>query len=320
MKIERSKYKNLKAFSIDIGNVVFKVIPEAGMKIASAIHKDSGFEFMHQNPKGLKKYKVAGYNSSFADDGECAGFDDMMPTIDPFWYEENTPWEGIYLPNHGEIWCQPYSVKKGADYLYGKVNGIRLPYIFTKKFYALSEDVLRIEYTCENPTQYPMEYLWAGHVMLNAEEGSKYIVPLECNEGICMFSNNDRIGKYGDRFSFPINKAENGVTYDMTVMRSPSVASSEKYYLANKLTQDGYLGIEYPSKNLSLVLRFPIDEIPYIGIMNNECGWDGMYQCILEPCTAPYDRPDIAKLHKVNSVLQPNSVKKWYVDIEITKK
>ena len=317
MKITSSKYKNLKAYSIDIGDVVFKVIPEMGMKIASCVHKESGFEFMHENPKGLKKYLTSEYNGSFGA-GECAGFDDMMPTIDPFYYVGDA-WDGVRFPDHGEIWCLPYDMKKGKDYLYGKVSGIRMPYIFTKKMYALKENVLRIEYSVENPTKYPMQYLWAGHVMLKAEEGSRYKIPAECNEGICMFSNNERIGKYGERFSFPINTDKNGETHDMTLMRSPSVKKEEKYYLANKLTKEGFIGVNYPSKKLAFTMHFPVEEIPYIGVMNNECGWDNMYLTILEPCTAPYDRPDLAKINKVNSVLAPNSTKKWYLDIEITK-
>lgn len=316
MKITKCKYKGIDALKLDCGKTVFTVIPESGMKTASIVDKKSGFEFLHQNPKGLKKFMKPEYGGDFVE-YECAGFDDMFPTIDPYFITDG-PWKDINIPNHGEIWAEPYTVSKITDNaVTATVTGIRMPYTITKKFSSSEPSKLRIDYTLKNPTQYTMKYIWAAHVMLNAQVGSKFIVPDECNKGICMFSNNERIGEYGDKFDFPINTDKNGVTHDMTVMRDGKVDADEKYYLANKLTKNGFLGVTYPENNKKFLMKFPVKQVPYVGIMNDECGWDGMYLCILEPCTSPYDRPDIAELHNCCAEIAPNSEIKWYLEIEV---
>ncbi len=318
MKITKCKYKDIDALSLDCGEVVFTVVPESGMKMVSAVNKATGFEFLHQNPKGLDTFIRPEYNGDFVE-YECAGFDDMFPTIDPYYADSDGPWNGVCFPNHGEIWSEPYEITELTDAtVTGKVSGIRMPYTLTKKYVANGENSVRIEYTLKNPTRYTMKYLWAAHVMLNAQTGSKFLVPDECDSGICMFSNNERIGNYGEKFSYPINKDKNGVTHDMSVMRDISVNEDEKYYFANKLTKDGFIGVTYPENGKKFIMHFPTENVPYIGIMNDEGGWDGMYLCILEPCSAPYDRPDLASLHGCCSEIAPHSELKWYLDLEIS--
>lgn len=318
MNIKKTKYKDIEALELDCGDVVFKVIPKSGMKIASAIDKKSGFEFLHQNVKGLKKFIRPEYGKDFVE-YETAGFDDMLPTIDPYYAEY--PWDGVFIPNHGEVWCQQYKIEELTDKsVTASVTGIRMPYTLTKKFTSDKSNVLHVEYTLKNPTKFDMDYIWAGHCMLNAQVGSRFITPDECKTGICIITDNDRIGKYGDKFNYPINTDKNGITHDMSVMRDGSVCADEKYYFAERLTKDGFLGVTYPENNLKYVMHFPTDVVPYVGILNDECGWDGMYLCILEPCTAPYDRPDLAKMHGYDkSVIKAGEELRWYVDVEISE-
>ena len=42
-----------------------------------------------------------------------------------------------------------------------------------------------------------------------------------------------------------------------------------------------------------------------------------MYNMFLEPCTSPFDRPDVARLMKKNCVIPPRSAYEWYLEITV---
>ena len=110
MAVFKGKYKDIDSIIIDCGDVSFNVIPESGMKIASAKHKNTGFEFMHENPKGSDVFIRPKYNDEYGR-YECAGFDDCFPTIDPY-FGGKGPWEDVRMPDHGEVWSLPYTVEE----------------------------------------------------------------------------------------------------------------------------------------------------------------------------------------------------------------
>ena len=92
-------------------------------------------------------------------------------------------------------------------------------------------------------------------------------------------------------------------------------SNSEKYYFKNKLS-DGWCAVRYPDGTV-FGLSFPEQKVPYLGILHNPGGWRDIYNIFLEPCTAPFDRPDVANLRGQGSVVKAHSIYEWHLNITV---
>lgn len=307
--IKETTYKDQKAISIGSDKAVFTFIPAHGGNMCSATL--DGKEFMIQRPE--EKYMTVEWGGDMTK-AECSGMDDMFPTIDICHYEK-FPWKGAELADHGEVWNLPADVEIKEDKVCLTFHGVRLPYVFHKDISMKDDNTVRIDYTVENPTAFDMDYLWACHTMLQAEPGLKLEVPECCKIAQAVFKENGTIGNYGDEFSYPVHVSpEDGKEYDLSVMGEPRCAN-EKYYFRDAVNE-GYCAIEH-TDGRRFEMRFPEKEVPYIGILQNYGCFRGMYNIFLEPCSAPFDRPDVANCLKKGSVIPANSSKKWFVEITV---
>ena len=91
-------YKGRPALRVETGALRALFLPEDGGKLASLTAPD-GFEFLCQNP--APAYARLAYDGRYIE-SECASWDDMFPTIDPY-----TPptgrYAGMTLPDRGEV-------------------------------------------------------------------------------------------------------------------------------------------------------------------------------------------------------------------------
>src|SRR5665647_976271 len=277
-----SRYKNKDSVVLESTRIRAEFIPDPGSKLSSLINKETGYEYLIQRKNEI--YLDQPFDGVFVN-GECSGYDDMFPTIDVCSYE-NEPWKGVKMADHGEVWSLPWEYKINNDSLHMSVKGVRFPYKLEKNVYFINENSIRLEYTLTNNSSFDFEFLWAGHLMINIEEGTKVIVPDDCKEAITILTNGK--GEFGDINNWPYFKDPNGNTYRGDISRSKDVKGFEKYYFKNKL-KNGWCELEYPDNKNKLKVSFPVDKVPYLGILMNEYGWDELYNIIIEPCTICYD-------------------------------
>lgn len=309
-KVYEGFYKDQKAVVFESDALLFKFLPEFGGNLASAFDKNTGREFMVQRPE--THYRVVPFDGAYTE-GECCGMDDMFPTIDICYYEKE-PWAGVKLADHGEIWnlkAETTLRKDGAAFVF---HGVRLPYVLEKNIRFLSDTVLRIDYKLHNPTQFDMYFLWAAHTMLNAEPGLRILVPDDLKKAVAVFSNTERIGKYGEEFDWPAYTDKDGTRRKIDVMGERDL-NCEKYYFKEAL-QKGWCAAQYPD-NTVFALSFPAEKVPYLGILHNLGSFRGIYNLFLEPCTAPFDRPDFAAARGQCSKAAAKSVYEWYLNITV---
>lgn len=285
-------------------------IPDPGGKLASLINKETGYEYLVQRKN--KHYRDQPFEGVYVN-GECSGYDDMFPTIDPCTCE-NEPWIGIEMADHGEVWSLPWQYSVRNNSLHLSVKGIRFPYVLAKDFYFSNDDSLRLDYTLTNCSPFYFEFLWAGHLMVNIEEGTKVKVPDNCTHAVTVLSGGS--GKFGDINNWPFLRDSNGSLYRADICRSKDTGGFEKYYFTNRLTK-GWCELIYPGAANRLSVSFPTETVPYLGILMNEGGWDNLYNIIIEPCTVCYDRPDLAKKYGQVSIIEGRGIYKWHVEITI---
>lgn len=312
-KVYEGTYKDQKAVVLESSALQFKFLPGFGGNLCSAVDKRTGREFMVQRPE--KSYRVVPFDGVYVD-GECCGMDDMFPTIDVCHYEKE-PWTGVRLADHGEVWNLSADTKLKADGVSFTFCGVRLPYVLYKRIRFLSDTVLRIDYRLENRTQFDMDFLWAAHTMLNAEPGVSILVPEDLKKAIAVFSNTERIGRYGEEFDWPEYMDRDGIRRKIDVMGERD-RNCEKYYFRDALKK-GWCAAVYPDDTV-FALSFPADKVPYLGILHNQGSFRDIYNLFLEPCTAPFDRPDIAAVRGQGSSVGAKSAYEWYLNVTIEKR
>ena len=315
--IRESKYKDQKAICLESNTLKVKFLPQIGAKMASLIYKPLQKELLTQ--RDGDNYKKQKYDGNYLQ-GEGRGFDDMFPNIDESYYDRY-PWKGTLLPDHGEVWQLPWKYEVKNNTLYCSVNGIRLPYILEKQISFVDDDTLRIDYKLTNPTPFEMDFIWAAHLMLNAEPGDTIELDDKLKKGYITYCHTGLHGRYGDLINYPLDKDINGEDFRTDIITGPERGDFLKFYFLEKMDK-GYCRLNYQKIKKGIEFTFPADEVPYMALLHNSDGGgdiidlDGV-NFYFEPCTAPYDSTGIARLHNKQSVLKPYEVKKWYLTMSV---
>jgi hypothetical protein len=308
--ISLSSYKNKKSIVLESTKMRAEFLANPGGKLTSLINKETGYEFLVQRKNEI--YRDQPFGGVFVD-AECSGFDDMFPTIDSCKYEKE-PWEGVEMADHGEVWSLPWEYSVDKLSLHMSVHGVRFPYKLEKVIRFSSVNSLIIDYTLTNYSPFEFEFLWAGHLMINIEVGTKLIVPEDCRQAVTILTNGPRA--YGDIIDWPHFRDKNGQNYMADICAPKEVGRFEKYYFTNRL-KDGWCRLHYPDNKNKLEVSFPVNSVPYLGILMNEGGWDDLYNIIIEPCTVCYDRPDVAKKYGQVSKIEASGIYRWHIGISI---
>ncbi len=311
MEIKEGIYKNQKSYILESSKLKAELICHGG-KIVSLKDKKSGREFFWQNTKE-SEYKIVP-NGSYYGDGEFSGFDEMFPTILECFYQ-GYPWNGVYLPDHGEIWSLDWDCQISKRFIEMRVDGVRLPYSFSKKISFEKEHILKIEYSVYNKSPFPIDFIWAAHPLINIEKGAEIYVPRSAKQVIVTYCPDERIGQYGESHEWPNFLMKDGNEYKANIMRENLGLHSEKYYFKNKL-DEGWCALRY-TDNTVIALSFPVKQVPYLGIWVNEGGAHGQYNFAPEPCTGILDRIDIAKMNNKISTVEAKNNYKWHLNISV---
>ena len=306
--VAESRYKDQSSFVLE-SDVVRAEFVTQGARMVSLQDKRVSREFLVQQDSDA--YVRARYGEAMTAE-QAAGYDDMFPTIDACHYED-FPWEGVHLPDHGEVWSLDWKMIVEDTVLNASVHGVRLPYRLSRSITLRAENQLRMDYTLENYSPFELTYLWSAHPLLQAQEGARIEVPEECGKAINRLSVSGRLGAYGDQFKWPTWTDSLGNNHDLSVIRSPQTRDLEKYFFKNRLT-DGWCRILYPAEEDSLTLSFPSERVPYLAVVVDEGGSGPRYYLLLEPCSAPFDRLDISRMHTGESKVPSGETCKWFLD------
>lgn len=284
MAIYSAAYKDRPAVVVESRGLKGTFLPEDGGKLTSLV-TPSGRELLVQNPNPT--YAVLTPTGSYAD-AECSGFDDMFPTIDPY-----TPTQGRYAgvtyPDHGEACRYPMEMerKTGSILLRGKSRLFAVTY--EKEISPENDGSISVCYTFTNHSAEPFLYLWAAHCLLAGTPNG------------VVTSSFDQDAPAHMMFGPP-----NAEQYSRTQLgEAPSDTPAYKYYYLEPAAE-GFCGYQYPSFREEFRLSYDPQKLPYLGVWLNNGGFKGLYCVALEPCTAPFDRPDTAAQKGCASVLPPN--------------
>ena len=256
-------------------------------------------------------YSLPVYGAGFAQ-SDTSGADEMFPTIDSCIY----PYPGYYgekLPDHGELWSQPWMVTEAKERLTTQIKGVVLSYLF-KRSIELHDNTVCMEYEISNTGYQPLYGLWAFHGLTAADELTKILLP-EVKQ-IITVQNSRLLGPPKTKHSFPVTTNQEGNEHRLDTIANPSAGKTEKIYAEGKIVR-GQAALTLNKGQLLYKLLFPDQYVPYLGVWINEGGYKGEYNCALEPSTGYYDSLEVAKAQKSLEPIQPGKTMKWYLHIKL---
>lgn len=271
--ITHTTYKNRPAIVVEGPVLRATFLPEDGGKMAS-LKTAEGKELLLV--KEGQAYKTLGLEGSYVA-SECSAFDDMCPTIDPY-----TPLSGAFqgetYPDHGEACRLPYAVKRENDWVTFTAKSKLFPLTYRKTVTA-TDSGLAISYAVENAGEEGFPFLWAGHIMLQGEEGMVLNTPFPGNA--------------------PTASCFCTEGYDITTLPKdrltgfiPGKGAAYKFYYTQKI-KEGRFSLSY-ANGKELLFTYDGEKVPYLGVWLNNGEFQNIYNIAPEPCTIPFDAPDKA--------------------------
>jgi len=300
---------------LDNGVVRVVVSPDLGGKIVSLVRIASGREYLISLPSN-EDFRKPPFGGTFVEYNNV-GFDECIPTIGACDYPEGTV-GGLQLPDHGDVWSLPWQHEIRDSSVMLRVEGRSLPFIF-RKHLQLQGATLHIEYEVRNTSDTRFHYIWSAHPLLATEPGTTILLPLDSDELLIDSSKGDRLGSKGESCKWPIATLKNGQTDDLRLMKTRSEASDKLY--TPRLSK-GRCGLYHPSANESIVFKFDVESVPFVGlwICHGGSGPDNPkepFTIAMEPCNGRPDSLREAMERGESSTLQPHETKQWTIEVEL---
>ena len=258
-KISPAFYKDIPGVCLEDQALRVTVLPEQGGKIASVYCKRSGRELLVQAPGTA--YKKLDGNMPYIE-GECSGFDDMFPTVDPCRMMERE------YPDHGEICRKAWDWQARPEGLQLTVCGGVFPYGISKTL-SLENGRFCLRYSLSGEIdRFPS--LWAGHIMLNAAADDRV-----------RFSFEDSIREMFRQGEIKPAVAEDGFALSHE-------RANYKFYFEHP--RDSWQAV-LSRPDGSLVRLEAQGDCKWLGIWVDQAGFQDLFCVAFEPATAPYDLP-----------------------------
>lgn len=163
--------QGFKAYTLNNGKIEVTVVPELGAKIISLKNLRTGREWLWHPAGGLNLF-----NNRPGDDfarSPLVGVDECLPTIAP------ARWQDRDLPDHGEVWHQPWQVDAAAwtaGVLQTRVKLPISPFDFERTVRLQDQNVV-LDYRLTNRGPQDECFLWALHPLLRLQAGDQLQLP-----------------------------------------------------------------------------------------------------------------------------------------------
>jgi galactose mutarotase-like enzyme len=307
MNITLISYQSFSAYHLSTQHWEAVCIPQLGANIAEFTHLATGKQWLWENPHvPLSEHD---YGCPYAW-GSMAGFDECFPAIGQGKYPLS-PYEGVEIPDHGELWAVPWDVEVGDGIVRTWAEGHNFPYRFERVLSSSpGGEALHLFYRLTNLGDAPFTYCWSSHPVFAASPGMKILLP-HGTEMLVEESLGDRLGSAGTHLPWP------GVVPGLDTVPDCDAGSGQVDKLfATKLTRD-WVGLYDPHSHSHLALRFNPAQIDTAGLWISVCGQSGEDRVALEPCIGVSD--SLARSIELGSArtLSPRAVEEWWLEMAL---
>ncbi len=286
MKFMTDSRDGFAVYILENERISVSVMPELGGKIVSLYDREKDFEVLFQNPK--PQYLARRPGDAFSDH-DASGFDDAFPNVDPS--EEEIAGKKIRLPDHGEIWTaklQPEPIPGGLRL---RGSGSVLQYDYEKNL-TIRDNTLCLSYRITNREAVPIPCLWTMHCLVRCDRDTRFLLPPETRRVRNLFP-----GPYGEPRLLSVHEHPE-------LFAPPPEGTMAKYWLTEPI-QNGECGYLFPRRGIRLMLEYPAERLPYLGLWCTMGGYRGDHNAALEPSTGYYDSVPTARENGALPMLAP---------------
>lgn len=315
--VRQALHGSLDALVLDNDVLRLMMVPELGGKIVSLVRLESGYEYFLQPPEPERAHLARSYGARF-EDYETSGFDECAPTVAECLYPEE-PFLRTPMPDHGDIWCLPSAAAIAEEQVCLTTSLRSLPLRFTKRV-RLQENTVLLDYEATNLSESTVKFLWAAHALLHVETDAEIVLPTEVKEVEVGWSNEERLGRPGDRCAWPNAIERSGRMVQLNQVLSPTAGTAEKLFTPR--LSEGVCGLSLPREEEGISFRFDPRVVPYVGIWICQGGWPTSraakhFTVALEPCLGRPDSLEGAIRRNECVVLHGLKSMRWWMEIGV---
>lgn len=264
------------------GELQVSVIPALGGRIESITYGPTEREWLWSNDRVPLRERV--YGASYADYDE-AGWDECFPAVGPGPYPGR---HGVELPDHGELWCQPWQWEREGGGIRMWVEGRALRYRFERTM-RLVGDRLKVTYKVANAEPGELLHAYAVHPILAVNEDCRLILPPGDMPTAVYGSADDRLDPRDGGFDWlwPLIRQNDGTLFDASRVLSPHAHRAEKLFVER--LPAGWAAVHDTATGDYLSLSWDTAALPYLGVWLNYGGWHRAYNVAIEPAAGAPD-------------------------------
>lgn len=280
------------------------VWPAYGGKVSSLFDKAGGAELLFNYPAELPtgpRYDVPHAKAWYA------GWDECFPALAPGKYHGH-PYDGIPVPDHGELWGIPTVAVPTKDGITTVWHGLRFGYRLTRKLY-LDGPAVRAEYTLINLAPFDFRFVWAMNALL-AMDG-----PVElAAEGSPAFRWSH--GPDGTDVQRPFDWPAVEPGLDLSRPATLPARRAWKVFSTEPITHP--IRVVYPATGRALRIEYTSADVSaYWGVWVNTGGWAGHRHLAPVPTAGRFDALDRAIRDGSAGRVGPSGRCEWAVSLSL---
>jgi hypothetical protein len=265
----------LRSITIDNGVLRCVVLPEAGAKIISIVHRPSGKELLWRNAAQMPARLAPG---AVFDDTWAGGWDELFPNDEP------ARLDGRVYPNHGEMWTNAWHADLRTDGDSAElalstecaIAGCRMEKRITLR---AGEAKIHFHHRLTNLGNRVLRGLWKLHPAFAVAPGDRVLIPARryALEPACLASfEGAPLSWEGPVVEFGGRRVD--------VREVLPASSRELRFLYGLDLEEGWCAVYDPTRRLAAGLAFPKDLINTCWLFATYGGWRDHYVAVLEPC------------------------------------
>jgi len=278
-----------------------QVWPQLGGKVSSIVDKADKFELMFNYPAELPE--TSQYDLPYGN-GWYAGWDECFPAIAPSPYSGH-PYDGIAVPDHGELWGLPTTAVPTKDGITTVWHGLRFGYRITRKLF-LDGPAVVAEYTLINLAPFEFRFVWAQHALLSLAAPAE----LDMTHAPLFRWSHDAAGNEVQKtFDWP--RTADGDDLSKPATLPPGKAW--KIYSADPIESSAV--VRYPTRGRTVQIEYNSEDDlhAYWGLWINTGGWAGHHHFAIEPTTGRFDQIDRSIKDNSAGSVAPMGRKVWAI-------
>lgn len=255
------------------------VRPDLGGRIDRITDRQTGKDWLwHPAGYGGERRKLD-IGACF-DDNWTGGWDDIFPS------DAACQFRGLSLPDHGELWSQPWRVVALMQSAVVLSYACRTVPVTVEKTVAMAETGIDVRYLFENHSSLTLPFLFKLHPALAIEPGDRILLP-DCSIEPVDMGFSSIIGRPG-KTPFPLALDKDG--REVRIDRIPGPDAQQQEFVYARGLSEAWCGVSNARTQRSFVIRFEAEQMPYVWVFGSYGKWRGHYVLMPEPCTnVPYD-------------------------------